>query len=296
MSTRLYQAVSGFFLQDDSTDPSAIGALPPRFGLIDDSPQRWKLLQSKIRQMNETDSSLAVSYKVIIFGRHGQGWHNVGEAKYGTKAWDEYWSKLDGDGEITWGPDPELTPLGEEQARSVTDAWRAEIPFSIPIPKRSARICSPMTRALNTYLLTFAFENGMDGLGENNNPVILENCREEYGEHTCDKRRTKTYLKEIFSNFDIKGGISVDEGVFKEFSENDELWQADHRETKTHVMARAKAVLDHIFSSEEMENQDFISITAHGGIINGFLNAMGRESYALPTGGVIPVVVKSTVV
>jgi hypothetical protein len=28
------------------------------------------------------------SYKVLFLGRHGQGWHNVAEAKYGTKAWD----------------------------------------------------------------------------------------------------------------------------------------------------------------------------------------------------------------
>ena len=28
------------------------------------------------------------SYKVLFLGRHGQGWHNVAETKYGTKAWD----------------------------------------------------------------------------------------------------------------------------------------------------------------------------------------------------------------
>jgi hypothetical protein len=28
------------------------------------------------------------SVKVMFLGRHGQGWHNVAETKYGTKAWD----------------------------------------------------------------------------------------------------------------------------------------------------------------------------------------------------------------
>lgn len=39
-----------------------------------------------------------------------------------------------------------------------------------------------------------------------------------------------------------------------------------------------------------------IGITAHGGFINGFLTAVGRVHYALPTGGVLPVVVKCTTV
>ena len=39
-----------------------------------------------------------------------------------------------------------------------------------------------------------------------------------------------------------------------------------------------------------------IGITAHGGFINGFLEAVGRAHYALPTGGVLPVVVKCSAV
>ena len=27
-------------------------------------------------------------YHLLVLGRHGEGWHNVAEAKYGTKAWD----------------------------------------------------------------------------------------------------------------------------------------------------------------------------------------------------------------
>ncbi|KAF5334281.1 hypothetical protein D9758_015537 [Tetrapyrgos nigripes] len=293
------QAVSGFFLQDNCRDPASLGALPPRFGLIDESPERWSNLQSKISQMNrdpsrneDSDGLLTVFYKVIFFGRHGQGWHNVGEAKYGTEAWDNYWSKLNGDGEIIWGPDPELTALGEEQARAASNAWRAELSYNIPVPNREARLCSPMTRAVKTHLLTFDFED--DEKEGKKKAIIVENCREVYGEHTCDKRRSKTFLLDHFPQFEIEGGISADSGVFTDFTEDDELWVADERETEVHLAARAEIVLDRIFG-EELKGEDFISVTAHGGIINGFLNAMGRDAYSLPTGGVLPVVVRSTV-
>ena len=42
----------------------------------------------------------------------------MGEAKYGTKAWDDYWSKLDGDGELYW-LDAHLTEKGKQQVRKL---------------------------------------------------------------------------------------------------------------------------------------------------------------------------------
>ncbi|KAJ3796596.1 histidine phosphatase superfamily [Lentinula aff. detonsa] len=274
MSLRSYSIVSGFFIQDHlDADPALIGAVPPRFGLIDGSDDRWSNLSQKIQRMNEADDQ--TSYKLFILGRHGEGFHNVGEAKYGTKAWDDYWSKLNGDGELIWGPDPKLTSLGEEQARIVNQEWRNESKYGLSVPP--SRYCSPLTRATKTCLLTF------DGLptSANHPVVIVENCREEYGEHTCDKRNTRTWVSTYFPEF-----------VFEEdFTEGDELWTANERETHLQVTIRAQSVLDMIFNTDD---NDVISITAHGGIINGFLTAMGRKRYALPTGGVLPVVVKST--
>lgn len=37
--------------------------------------------------MNE-NSEENIQFKVLFLGRHGQGWHNVAESKYGTAAWD----------------------------------------------------------------------------------------------------------------------------------------------------------------------------------------------------------------
>lgn len=40
------------------------------------------------------------TYKVIYIARHGEGWHNRAEEKYGTEEWNRRWSRLEGDGEM----------------------------------------------------------------------------------------------------------------------------------------------------------------------------------------------------
>ncbi|KAI0689928.1 phosphoglycerate mutase-like protein [Cytidiella melzeri] len=270
-----YTAVSGFFLQDNPSSIAAeIGALPARFGLIDPSTERWDRFKIKIEQLNAKGKEQGEIHKVFFLGRHGQGWHNVGEAKYGTQAWDAHWSKLNGDDEITWGPDPLLTPAGVEQARDARRAWKKEVPFGIPVPVR--HYASPLKRALDTWKTVFA----EDGLWV----TILENCREEYGEHTCDQRSSLSHLQGLYS----PPTYAFEEG----FAEDDPLWTADQRESKAHISSRAQSVLDVCFG-EDVEDR-YISIVAHGGIINGFLAAIGRPSYPLPTGGILPVVVKRT--
>ncbi|KAF7325096.1 F-box domain-containing protein [Mycena kentingensis (nom. inval.)] len=92
-----YEATPGYFAQDaPDAVPATIGAVPARFGLLDDSEGRWENLLEKLRHLNGAGEA---SYKLVIFGRHGQGFHNVAEEKYGTKAWDDHWAMLDGDGE-----------------------------------------------------------------------------------------------------------------------------------------------------------------------------------------------------
>ncbi|KIK63609.1 hypothetical protein GYMLUDRAFT_196337 [Collybiopsis luxurians FD-317 M1] len=272
MVARLYTTVPQFFVQDDpDADPNTIGAVPPRFGLKDTSNDRWHNLYKEIRRLN-VEAGDQTSYKLFFLGRHGQGFHNVGEAKYGTKAWDDYWSKLNGDGEIVWGPDPQLTALGEEQAQIASQEWKNESEFGLSVPP--TRYCSPMTRAMKTYLITF-------GKTTESPAIIVENFREEYGEHTCDKRNSRSWISTHFPDLVFEDG----------FEEDDPLWKADERESHEHVTLRAKSVLDVIFDTNKNEA---ISVTAHGGVINGFLTALGRKRYALPTGGVLPVVVKST--
>ncbi|KAF9509648.1 hypothetical protein BS47DRAFT_138544 [Hydnum rufescens UP504] len=96
-----FELAQGFFLQElDETEPTG---LPDRFGLIDASPQRWELFQDKVKTLQLQENTDDSSYKVFFVGRHGQGWHNLAEAKYGTSAWNSYWSHLNTDGQIVWG-------------------------------------------------------------------------------------------------------------------------------------------------------------------------------------------------
>lgn len=106
--TLSYQALPGFFVH---TDPNAkesdIGPVPARFGLLDSSSEYWKNLDDKLNGLEK--ASPDALFKVVWAGRHGQvclrmiddvlsqwsevfsclkGWHNVGEAKYGTKVRD----------------------------------------------------------------------------------------------------------------------------------------------------------------------------------------------------------------
>ncbi|GJF00618.1 hypothetical protein PsYK624_169120 [Phanerochaete sordida] len=113
--------------------------------------------------------------------------------------------------------------------------------------------------------------------------LILENCREEYGVHTCDLRSTLSHLRTLYTppTYAFEAG----------FAEEDPLWDADERESTPHRVGRARSVLDAAFA----EDATYVSITAHGGFINGFLNAVGRPNYSLPTGGVLPIVVQRTV-
>lgn len=55
----------------------------PRLGLIDDSPSRWADLKDKIARLNK-DAPAGTAYKLAFVQRHGEGWHNVAEAFYGS--------------------------------------------------------------------------------------------------------------------------------------------------------------------------------------------------------------------
>lgn len=111
-----YTVLKGYFMQsEDSTDDVTfdfVRLLPCRrisylfpsqkksnFGLINrdydtDEPgsqkEQWKRFEAHIRTLVAEDPNI----KVIWLGRHGQGWHNVAETKYGTKAWDVRLSTL----------------------------------------------------------------------------------------------------------------------------------------------------------------------------------------------------------
>lgn len=74
--------------------------LEESFGLIDTSRERWKNLRKDLTRLND-ESDDDTLFKVLFLGRHGQGWHNVAEQRYGSPEWNRYWSKLNTDGNMT---------------------------------------------------------------------------------------------------------------------------------------------------------------------------------------------------
>ena len=75
-----------------------------------------------------------------------------------------------------------------------------------------------------------------------NYPFALEDCREAYADHTCDKRRPRSYIEQTFPNMSIEDG----------FTEEDERWtgSVETGETKDDVTKRAKRFLDRVFERD----------------------------------------------
>ncbi|CAL1710367.1 unnamed protein product [Somion occarium] len=275
----LTKAVPGYFVQGDQPpSPASIIAVPPRFGLKNDGEDGWHDFKSTIDELNATDPANA-EYKVLFLGRHGEGYHNLGRKKYGKEEWMRYYSLIGGDDEMTWAPDAQLTPLGHTQAYAVRDAWKEEIKCGIPIPQRC--YVSPLRRALETWTDIFS-GNGRHTVlpGDRRIVTIVENCRESYGLHPCDMRLSRSKLQAFFPPpmYQFEPG----------FTEEDVLWSKDERECEEHIRQRARYVLDMIFAEPEI----YVSVTTHGWFIRGLLAEIDHAPHAIPTGGVLPVVIR----
>ncbi|SCV68390.1 BQ2448_511 [Microbotryum intermedium] len=270
-----YTTVQGFFKQaDPNFDSRGYDLLNDSFGLIEHGPDRWHTFHDEIDKLNR-EADEQTTYKVVYLARHGQGFHNVAESKYGTAAWDAYWSRLETDGDITWGPDPRLTPLGRQQAEDVNSAWKKQVADGIPLPDRL--YSSPFTRAADTLRITWhdiLLNKGVK-------PLIMERLRETIGVHTCDKRSEKSIIRKRFPTYDIEPG----------FSEHDQLWSTDYQESSRQQALRIQQQLNQIFDTDP---STFISITAHGGVINAFFRVVEHPDVSILPGGFVPIVIRAT--
>ncbi|CAG7854595.1 SubName: Full=Related to PMU1-high copy suppressor of ts tps2 mutant phenotype {ECO:0000313/EMBL:CCA68671.1} [Serendipita indica DSM 11827] len=131
-----YEVVTGWFIQDA---PGDVVELPKSFGLIDTSDDGWTKIKQFLYKVNIEDREPGTIHKLFFLGRHGQGWHNVAETKYGTAEWDRHWSKLNGDGEL--------------QADEINAMWIEETKRGIPTP--DVLYMSPLRRAIHTGVLSF---------------------------------------------------------------------------------------------------------------------------------------------
>ncbi|CED83405.1 Predicted phosphoglycerate mutase [Phaffia rhodozyma] len=285
MAHQFEHVVEGFFLQDAPSTGKVASAVLPRLGLIDDSPTRWDDFRKTIKKL-QNDAPRGTFYKAFYLQRHGQGFHNVAESKYGTDSWNDYWSKLYTDGNLTWGPDPSLTSLGIEQAKHVNAVWKEELALSPPFPE--IIWSSPLRRAADTLVWTYqdTAMNGSSGV----RPMFKENLRESIGLHTCDARSTSYFLRTTYGTLENPHNAIRFE-FEPSFETHDILWKPDQRESEQSQIERTRKVVDELF--REYSDQTFVSLVGHGGTISSFFKLVDHKDCEAPTGSLIPVIVKA---
>ncbi|MCJ1308672.1 hypothetical protein MMC25_002326 [Agyrium rufum] len=277
-----FSTVGGSFLQYDlETEPVNFDYTAHNFGLktqkTEEKETQWQAFERTVGDLiaNAEDG---VQYKVLFLGRHGQGFHNLAEKRYGTKAWNEHWSKLDGDGDLYW-VDAHLTELGIEQAETAGEYWAKQLETE-KIPTPQSYYTSPLHRCCQTAQYTFG--NLEVPPGRPFIPTVKELLREANGVHTCDRRSSKSHIQKYFPSYRIEAG----------FTEEDELWDANVRESDSKLDDRLKTLFDDIFDTDP---NTWLSLSAHSGAIASILRVIGHRPFPLPTGAVIPVLVKRTI-
>ncbi|KAF5025552.1 hypothetical protein F66182_2360 [Fusarium sp. NRRL 66182] len=289
-----YTPVEGIFMQDDAaTNPSTFDYTHWNFGLLNrtyptdpKNPRKgyttqWERLAQYVKSLNRNASRDRTRYKILVMGRHGQGWHNAAESYYGTPAWNASHppSFHTGNGTAVW-EDALLTPAGFSEAYKANAYFRSRFQDH-GMPFFESYYASPLARCVVTARETF---KGLDlPKSKPFEPVVKEYLREGMTVHTCNRRSNKTYIETLAPKVKFEKG----------FTEHDELWKGDLSETAEHQLARSKELLDDVFTSD---NSVWISFTSHSGQITGILQALNHRPFRLATGQIIPVLVRADVV
>lgn len=121
---------------------------------------------------NNTDHRI---YRLLIVARHGEGIHNVAESKYGSTLWNSKWSRLNGDGELQWGPDANLSTKGVAQADLLFSKWAHEV-HAAGLFWPTIKYASPLSRAILTAQQSFGIS-----LNDSAALFVMENLRETIG-------------------------------------------------------------------------------------------------------------------
>lgn len=139
-----------------------------------------------------------------------------------------------------------------------------------------------MERACRTAQITHGVGFGNEDGGDNRVVTVKEFLRETNGIHTCDMRGDRSGIAKRYPGYTIES----------EFTEHDELWDPIYRETDEAHTYRAKLVLDDILGGlSRKKDGDFMSFTAHGGMINALLRAVGHRQFQVQVGSAIAVYV-----
>ena len=139
--------------------------------------------------------------------------------------------------------DPVLTQLGQEQA-----SFAAKALDHAPVERI---LVSPLQRTLQTAHLALAVS-----LAKGVPIVAVEEAREQFGQHTPDRRRRTAEAADQFPTVD-----------FSRIASEDTLWTAT-RESKADLCARAQQLIKVLFEFPEQN----IAIVTHSSLILALLN------------------------
>jgi broad specificity phosphatase PhoE len=181
-----------------------------------------------------------------------------------------YWAKLPGDDSATW-LDASLTHTGEQQATEISSLWSS----ASTVPPPQSIYTSPLRRCLQTTTLGFS---PLLTQTPPITPTIKENLRERLGVHTCDQRSPKSWITSNYPNFRVEAN----------FTEEDELWKTDYRETIDEHIVRSQEVLRNIF---ENDRSQVVALVGHSGMSMAVFGAVGWPKVPMAAGAVYPLLV-----
>ncbi|KAK1948586.1 putative phosphoglycerate mutase [Phytophthora citrophthora] len=250
--------VPGFFKQGtpsiDVPDTN-----PEHLGLLDNVT--WKDVDVYIKGR----AAQGVDVKLLLLLRHGEGIHNVAEAKYGTEAWERYYRKL---AKYT---DAKLTSLGMGQAQKAAKRVDEELKRGLKIDEV---IVSPLERTLHTAMIAYQKHEEIPKRS-------MEWPRETIGICTCDLRGTISSKAEQYKTIDFS----------EIWSDADPWWTPDHRETEAHIDDRARMFLNRVFYSHKTT---YIGVVSHSGLITAAMRVVGHRKYSVATAEIIPFLLEDT--
>ncbi|KAK0625941.1 phosphoglycerate mutase [Immersiella caudata] len=281
-----FSALSGYFVDNVLEASSCLGGkltTRPNLGLIDrqydpNQPSGelpWARFRQHVDHLNQ-QSPPGESYKVLYLVRHGLSVHNIFMEEVGNEAWKKHWSRLEGNGVLTW-LDAKLTAEGVMLSQDLGRRWiNWSKEQAIPLPETI--YTSPLARCLETTRLVYS--PALSECGRSLEPVVKEMLRERLTNHTCDKRSLRSWIASHYPKYVLES----------DFEEEDVLWKADRFETADEHTARKQQLLEDIFSKD---NAQFVSLTTHSYAISAILEVVGAPHFRVSEGAVIPLLVKA---
>ncbi|KAI1660575.1 phosphoglycerate mutase-like protein [Daldinia decipiens] len=253
------------------------------------APQ-WVRFEKYIQYLNHQHIDDGISYKLMYVIRHGRGIHNVkmDELKISEETgqielvdgiplnWKNHWSHKDGDDKVTWA-DAQLVDEGITEAKNLSKLWLDEDQRDV-LPLPGTIYTSPLARCLDTTKLVYAPVMNMHG--KPLRPVIKENLRERITDHTCDRRSSRSWIKQNYPSYIIEEG----------FSELDTSWKADKSESLEQHVKRIQQLLDDIFAHD---TSPIISLTTHSYTITALLAVIGYPKFMVNEGTIVALFVKA---